>query len=144
MTHEVLIEQINQIPRKQIPQDLRPAFLKMLRSRPDVLTKEDRTMKWKRGAIYFHAIQDLIYSTEQGVLREGIQESQACFAKDLDQFMEGLPLQEAKIHPLIQTIFDVGTSFVWEDDLPAVGRLHDLFQRADREIIRPWVNQGAA
>lgn len=138
MTHENLIDELNQIERNQLPAETRPAFLSMLRTRPSA-DYRDEDQEWRPGAIYFHALQDLVFSVERGVLRDEIQESQACFTRDLDQYFRGLPQDDTRVRPLLQTIFDVGTSFVWEDNMPAVRKLYTLFDRADEQVIRPWV-----
>lgn len=140
MTYEILITQIEQMERKQIPQGERPAFVTVLRTRPDRLEGRSET-EWKRGNIYFHALQDLLFSEIPDVQKEEIQAAQGCFVRDIDQYLAGLPLHEERMRNLIEAILETGTSFVWEEDLSSVSRLHNLFKMADQETIRPWVNE---
>lgn len=140
MTHESLVNQVRLIERKQISADQKLTFLASLRTR--VLTDPiNRSVEWKRGRIYFHDISDIAFSAGSGVLIREIQDSQSCFVGDFDQYLADLPSEEKEMHQLFQAIFEVGTSFVWEEDITAAKRLHDLFKEADTEIIRPWVNQ---
>lgn len=101
-----------------------------------------RTTDWKRGNIYFHALQDTEFAaieahpTDYDVIRE----NQACFVKDLDDYIEKFPPQEdPEMKQLFQTVFDVGTSAYWDQDRKFIERFHKVFSELNERVIKPWV-----
>ena len=148
MTLEMLVDELRQLERP-IRQDARSSLLADLRNYPTDIDGR-RSIKWERGNVYFHALQDTLYA--DGVFRgtmvrcgkEGLnylKSSQACFVKDLDQYLAGFPEEESEMRQLFELIFKVGTSAYWEDHKELLIGLNRLYWTLDREVIRPWVEQ---
>lgn len=88
---------------------------------------------------YFHSIQDLAVSVmDERKEPKDIRYDQACFVKDLEWYLTGLPREEVTIRSVFETVFTVGTSFRWEENPEAVRSLHDVYRRLDDEVIQPW------
>lgn len=100
-----------------------------------------------KRAIYFHALQDLRVVLEAVDGEEAqdeefqtmVRQAQACFVKDLDEYLKGFGGQHQHVLVMIQAMGHVGTSFEWQDDLELVRRLEDRFSLIDSNTIKPWV-----
>lgn len=125
-------------------------FLTRLRSQStDLDGRREIEEPWKRGAIYFHPLQDLKLATDR-ITTEKLDDLdpdhtiglQACFVQDLDMYFYGFPEEEVEMRGVFQEIFDVGTSFEWEYNLERTVALKGAFTRLNQEVIRPWVIEG--
>jgi len=149
MSKETLVGELTRLERSISDYD-REALLVELRGYTTD-TDEDRSTYrgWKRGNVYFHSLEDMMLArtvynddTLYRKLPNSIKSSQACFAKDLDLYLDVFPSTESQeIRELFQLIFNVGTSAYWDQDRELVTELYRIYQTLDREVIRPWADE---
>lgn len=102
--------------------------------------REPKT-EWKRCNIYFHSLQDTLFAARMARPNQYavIRKMQACFVKDLDDYIERFPLSEdQKMKQLFQKVFDVGTSVFWDQDRAFTLAFDKAFWKLDEQVIRPW------
>lgn len=146
---EALFAEISQL-RGQVSEQERNALVAELRSTKSDLDGRRVIDKWRRGAIYFHSVQDLstavtYLNTMKGLIskqkmQEALKSSQACFVKDLDYYFQGFPADQTEMREVFQAVFETGTSVRWNEDEAFVRSLHHVYQVLDENVIRPWVN----
>src|SRR3989338_6972473 len=125
MSIDALLAELKQLERP-ISDDARDELLADLRVYPSGIDGR-RTTEWKRGNIYFHALQDTLaaeaifrgtfvrYSDDEQI--DYLKSSQACFTQDLDKYLAEFPKEEdEKMKELFELIFKVGTSKYWTED----------------------------
>lgn len=114
-------------------------------TRTDLDSRREPKTEWKRGNIYFHALQDTLFAARMArpTDHKVIREVQACFVKDLDDYIERFPADEdPKMKQLFQTVFDAGTSIYWDQDREFIKRFDKAFWELDKQVIRPWAQVG--
>lgn len=134
------------IVEKTLTPEERTGIVTSLRTtQTDIDSNREPKTEWKRGNIYFHALQDTLFAarmaspTDYDVVRK----VQACFVKDLDDYIERFPPQEdPEMKQLFQTVFDVGTSTYWDQDREFIKQFDEAFWKLNEQVIRPWVLVG--
>lgn len=142
LSRDELLEEVRQLNKYvSQPERQRRAIQAELRAYPtDVDGRRDTP--WSRGSIYFHALQDLILaveSQEAEMEEDQIKGSQACFVKDLDQYLEGFPEGNDEIREVFESILNTGTTSYWSYSSLGTRKLYELFDALDVKVIRPWV-----
>lgn len=102
--------------------------------------REPKTV-WRRGNIYFHSLEDTNFAnwSINQERHDVIRRVQACFVKDLDDYIERFPESEdSQMRQLFQTVFDVGTSVYWDHDMSFLKDFDKLYWELDKKVIRPW------
>ena len=138
-SHEGLILPIRELI-VPTPEDRRAILLAELRAAHVELDDRPRS-EWKKSNIWFHSLQDTALASMRvnyELSTIPLRNVQACFVKDLDRYMAGLPEEEAEMTRLFQTVFDAGTSDYWDlnTDLPV--RLNTAYWQLAYEVITPW------
>lgn len=129
--------------RVEISEDEHAQLIKRLRNTPtDLDPRRTDIGEWRKGRIYFHALQDLTLAAEPVLSDKDLEDMtlcQACFVKDFDMYFSGFPEDETEMLEVFQAIFSVGTSFEWQTDHERVRSLRRIFADLDKQRIRPWV-----
>src|SRR3989344_3341825 len=127
---------------KELTPEVRVEIVTSLRAtRTDLDSRREPRTEWKRQNIYFHALQDTLFAAREArpTDYDVIREVQACFVKDLDDYIERFPADEdPEMKQLFQTVFDVGTSVYWDRDREFIKRFDEAFWKLDKQVIRPW------
>lgn len=101
------------------------------------------SLTWKKGNIYFHALQDLklagFVQASPDDSRDTIGYAQSCYFKDLSKYLELIPTEESSMRPLFENLLVLGTSFDWKESPEGVNALKKQFASVDKEVIHPWV-----
>ena len=139
-SHEALILPIRELI-VPTPEDRRAALVAELRATHVELDDRPYEGEWKKENIWFHSLQDTttaVMYVNHDMLLGPLRSMQACFVKDLDRYMAGLPEAEAEMREVFQTVFDAGTSDYWDlnPDLPV--RLSAAYWHAANEVITSW------
>lgn len=152
MSREILLPEVIGLmtPNSNL---VRPSIIEMLRlTSTDIDREKQEYLKretWQKGTVWFHSLQDtrhLFYPGMLGVLErkgrlaEEATQVQACFVKDLDDYMAGFPPEEETVLTLFQAIYDAGTSFYWKDDLKRVDELHRVYNEINTQVLHPWIH----
>jgi hypothetical protein len=132
-----------------IEEEDRESFVSILRNRKTDIDDRRHLTEWKPGSIYFHSIQDILLAVSWDKLNsvsleekyKAVMDSQACFVKDLDIYLENFPASEVKIRQLFELIYNVGTSFKWSEKIGLLKPFSSDFKEIDNKIIRPWVEK---
>lgn len=134
------------IVEKPLTPEARTEIVASLRTtQTDIDSSREPKIEWKRGRIYFHALQDTLFAARMAdpTDHDVIREVQACFVKDLDDYIERFPPQEdPEIKQLFQTVFDVGTSTYWDQDREFIIRFDKAFWELNKQVIEPWTLVG--
>ncbi len=104
-------------------------------------------IEWKRENIYFHSLQDLLWTSEFGErkeLKRYISRAQACFAIDLGNYLVGFPKEETEMREVFETVLAAGTSFYWKENIPICKKLYKVYKQLNEEIIIPWTKRQSA
>ncbi len=148
MSREILLPRARELIAPDI--DLvKPTMLEFLRATSTAIDGEREQSVWSRGS-FFHPIQDTTLVDREFLSVLSVEERnkmvtmiQACFVKDLDWYFIGLPAQERDIREVLQTVYDAGISFSWEDDLDRVEKLDRVFKELNTAVLLPWVHNNS-
>ncbi|MDP2749729.1 MAG: hypothetical protein Q8O89_02775 [Nanoarchaeota archaeon] len=152
MVVQDLLSQLKELQRPIDDAD-RESLLARLRECQTLDGRPRPTALTNKCNIYFHSVQDtttadmlmMLERTSKGDEYSNIDDRlfrvQACFAQDLDRYLELLPVSgNEDIAEVFKLVFDVGISACWHEDRALIKNLGQLYRQIDNELIRPWAN----
>lgn len=134
---------IRSVGRELRPEVRRDIMSALRTTWTDIDDRREPKTEWKRGNIYFHALQDTLFAARMArpTNLDMIRRSQACFVKDLDDYVQRFPeTEDPEMKELFQTVFDVGTCVFWDQDREFIKGFDRAFWELDEQVIRPWAH----
>ena len=138
-----MLGNIQAVERASTP-DVRAGIVAVLRdTHTDLDDRREPKTEWKRQNIYFHSLQDTLFAARMARPTQltVIRSVQACFVKDLDDYLERFPdTEDQDMKQVFQKVFDIGTSVLWDQDREFIKAFDKSYWELDGQLLRPWAH----
>lgn len=143
MAREILLPRVQQLIQPTSEANRLNLLSRLRSTKTDIDGRRSmRNAEWRKGDIWFHSLQDTGFVdafAESTSGRHFTTSVQACFTKDLDLYLSGMPPSEQQMREVFEAIYQVGTSFYWAGNIPLFREFHRTYKEVATRIIEPWV-----